>query len=64
MDIDGASVAPKSVVAHAKAAQGVCFDPFNPDHLATFSDDGYIKIWDLRRLVEAVRTGSVPLHVS
>lgn len=43
-DIRGNS-RPTSIVAHSKTVNGVTFDPFNPMRLATFSEDGTIKIW-------------------
>lgn len=46
--------APRSVVAHAKAVSGVCFDNFDSNRLATFSEDGIVKVWDLRKLVDPV----------
>jgi WD40 repeat protein len=45
---------PQSVVAHAKAVQGVCFDPFHNETVATFSEEGVIKLWDIRNFVEPV----------
>ncbi|KAL6067851.1 GATOR complex protein MIOS [Balamuthia mandrillaris] len=51
----------KSVIAHSKAVHGVSFDPFKDDRLFTFSEDGVIKIWDIRKLrdcVYAFQTGS------
>lgn len=48
-DSRGAS-RPLSVVAHNKGVHGVQFDPFNSNRLATFSDDGIIKLWDIRLL--------------
>lgn len=46
--------APRSVMAHTKAVSGVCFDFFDYNRLATFSEDGIVKIWDLRKLVDPV----------
>jgi WD40 repeat protein len=45
---------PQSVVAHSKSVHGVCFDPFNDDVLATFSEDGNIRLWDIRNFVDPV----------
>ncbi len=42
------------VAAHAKAVHGVLFNPFSEHQLATYSDDGLIKVWDLRRLDNAM----------
>ena len=50
-----------SVVAHSRAVQGIFFDPFTPTSLASFSDDGYVCVWDHRKLVAplaTVQTGS------
>lgn len=46
--------APRSVMAHTKAVSGVCFDFFDYNRLATFSEDGIVKVWDLRKLVDPV----------
>ena len=46
--------APKSVVAHSRAVNGVSFDPFHEHRLLTFSDDGIIKLWDIRKLNQPV----------
>lgn len=46
--------APQSVVAHSKSVHGVKFDPFFPTRLATFSEDGIIKLWDIRNFVEPI----------
>lgn len=35
------------VTAHTRAVLGVKFDPNNGNHVATFGDDGFIKVWDL-----------------
>ena len=45
---------PQSVVAHSKSVHGVCFDPFHDETLATFSEEGVIKLWDIRNFVEPV----------
>ena len=41
-------------MAHTKAVSGVCFDFFDYNRLATFSEDGIVKVWDLRKLVDPV----------
>eukprot|EP00762_Andalucia_godoyi_P005150 ANDGO_03996.mRNA.1 WD repeat-containing protein mio len=42
---------PKVQVAHsAKQVLGVRFDPFNHNRLMSYSDDGSIKLWDIRRM--------------
>ena len=47
--------APKSVIAHSRSINGVSFDPFNDGRLLTFSEDGIIKLWDIRKLAQPVR---------
>ena len=47
-------IAARSVVAHARGVHGVTFDPFHERRLATYSEDGIVKLWDMRRLVEPV----------
>src|SRR5690242_20462502 len=46
--------APQSVVAHSKSVHGVSFDPFNANRLMTFSEDGLVKLWDIRNFAEAI----------
>eukprot|EP00003_Mantamonas_plastica_P017510 TRINITY_DN2900_c0_g1_i8.p1 TRINITY_DN2900_c0_g1~~TRINITY_DN2900_c0_g1_i8.p1 ORF type:complete len:558 (+),score=144.40 TRINITY_DN2900_c0_g1_i8:62-1735(+) len=48
------------VMAHNKTVNGVRFDPFNDNQLATFSDDGLIKVWDIRKLNKATLTLKSP----
>jgi len=43
---------PIPVVAHAKNVFGACFNPRNEHSLATYSDDGTIKVWDTRMLTK------------
>ena len=43
---------PNSITAHTRSVLGVRFDPFRPNRLATFSEDGIIRLWDIRMLVE------------
>ena len=43
---------PIPVVAHQKTVCGTCFNPCNPHQLATYSDDGTIKVWDTRMLAK------------
>uniref|UniRef100_A0A6B2KXP8 Uncharacterized protein n=1 Tax=Arcella intermedia TaxID=1963864 RepID=A0A6B2KXP8_9EUKA len=40
--------------AHAKSVNGVLVNPFNNYQLATFSEDGLIKIWDVKKLNESI----------
>ena len=47
--------APRSVIAHSRSVNGVNFDPFNDSRILTFSEDGIIKLWDIRKLVQPVR---------
>ncbi len=55
----------RGVVAHREKVNGVEFDPFNSDHVATFDDTGgIVKVWDLKMLtipVATVQTGSKTL---
>ncbi|ORX45946.1 WD40 repeat-like protein [Piromyces finnis] len=37
-----------SIIISTKSVNGVCVDPFNHNRLASFGDDGIIKIWDIR----------------
>lgn len=53
-DLRGDINAPRSVVAHQKAVNGVCFDHFDYNRMATFSEDGIVKVWDIRKLTEPV----------
>jgi WD40 repeat protein len=53
-DIRGDINSPQSVVAHAKSVHGVSFDPFDTFRLITYSEDGLVKIWDLRNFSESV----------
>lgn len=46
--------APQSVVAHSRAVNGVSFDPFHNERLASFSEDGIVKLWDIRYFSEPV----------
>ena len=45
------------MVAHTKSVLGVHFDPFHDDRLLTFSEDGMVKLWDVRKMTESVRRG-------
>ena len=53
-DVRSRGAIPQSVVAHKKAVHGVVFDQLSQDHLGTFSDDGVVKVWDVRALTEPV----------
>ncbi|KAG0222589.1 hypothetical protein BGW41_005933 [Actinomortierella wolfii] len=39
---------PASMIISTKAVHGICMDPFNNYRMASCSDDGIIKIWDIR----------------
>ncbi|KAF9904605.1 hypothetical protein EC991_002533 [Linnemannia zychae] len=39
---------PSSLVISTKAVHGLCMDPFHENRMASCSDDGVIKIWDIR----------------
>eukprot|EP00007_Cunea_sp_BSH-02190019_P008955 CAMPEP_0174238428 /NCGR_PEP_ID=MMETSP0417-20130205/11187_1 /TAXON_ID=242541 /ORGANISM="Mayorella sp, Strain BSH-02190019" /LENGTH=1029 /DNA_ID=CAMNT_0015317259 /DNA_START=92 /DNA_END=3177 /DNA_ORIENTATION=+ len=61
-DVREDAARPNSVVAHSKTVLGVKFDPFQPHRVATFSEEGDLKIWDIRQLspdpVFSMDTGS------
>lgn len=46
--------APQSIVAANKSVYGVSFDPFQPERLTTFQEDGVVRLWDIRRLGDPV----------
>jgi WD40 repeat protein len=55
-----------SVGAHTKTVNGVCFDPYRENLLATFSEENVIKLWDIRKLKDPVlqlNTGSKVVQV-
>jgi WD repeat-containing protein mio len=58
-DLRASAQAAQSVAAHSRGVYGVTFDPFHARRLATFSDDGIVKLWDMRRLVEPTHTLAV-----
>jgi len=37
-----------NIVISTKSINGICIDPFNHNRIASFGDDGIIKIWDIR----------------
>ncbi|KAF9194611.1 hypothetical protein BGZ50_005971 [Haplosporangium sp. Z 11] len=45
---------PSSMVISTKAVHGLCMDPFHEDRMASCSDDGIIKIWDIRNPSQAI----------
>ena len=45
---------PTSVVAHSKSVFGCKHDPFDSNRLATYSEDGIVKVWDYRQLTAPV----------
>ena len=47
---------PTSVVAHSKSVFGCKHDPFDSNRLATYSEDGIVKVWDYRQLTAPVYT--------
>eukprot|EP01125_Pyxidicula_operculata_P012479 TRINITY_DN4093_c0_g1_i2.p1 TRINITY_DN4093_c0_g1~~TRINITY_DN4093_c0_g1_i2.p1 ORF type:complete len:807 (+),score=178.74 TRINITY_DN4093_c0_g1_i2:54-2474(+) len=51
----------RTIAAHSKQVHGVVFNPFQHDQIASFSDDGLIKIWDLRRIDKNNSENSKPL---
>lgn len=42
------------IVAHSKGVFGVTFNPLQPERLATFSEDGVVRLWDIRNLNESI----------
>lgn len=68
-DIRSVNKPVSSFSAHtSKAIYGVCFDPHNSNCMATFSDDPYIKLWDIRNLnsepVLTLPTNNKILHIA
>ena len=47
---------PTSVVAHSKSVFGCKHDPFDSNRVATYSEDGIVKVWDYRQLTAPVYT--------
>ncbi|KAF9946376.1 hypothetical protein BGZ72_000381 [Mortierella alpina] len=45
---------PSSMVISTKAVHGLCMDPFHEDRMASCSDDGIIKIWDVRNPAQPI----------
>jgi WD40 repeat protein len=45
-----------SVAINTKAVYGVQVDPFHPQRLASYAEDGVIRIWDMRRPTDPVLT--------
>ncbi|KAJ3324946.1 hypothetical protein HDV06_005534 [Boothiomyces sp. JEL0866] len=39
-----------------KAVHGICSDPFTHQRFASFAEDGIIKVWDTRKISEAILT--------
>ena len=42
------------MVISTKAVHGLCMDPFHEDRMASCSDDGIIKIWDIRNPAQPI----------
>lgn len=54
----GNTARPLSVLAHSKAVYGVKFDKkYQHNRLMTYSDDGVVKIWDIRKLTRGPLIG-------
>lgn len=47
---------PTSVVAHSKSVFGCKHDPFDSNRVATYSEDGIVRVWDYRQLTSPVYT--------
>ncbi|KAG0024185.1 hypothetical protein BGZ81_007802 [Podila clonocystis] len=45
---------PSSMIISTKAVHGLCMDPFHDNRMASCSDDGNIKIWDIRNPSQAI----------
>ncbi|KAF9081229.1 hypothetical protein BGX23_001114 [Mortierella sp. AD031] len=45
---------PSSLVISTKAVHGLCMDPFHENRMASCSDDGVIKIWDIRNTSQQI----------
>jgi len=41
-------------VAHNKSVLGICFNPFDTTQFASYSDDGQVKLWDIRKTTNPV----------
>lgn len=59
IDLRGGASSGHAIAAHVGGVYGVTFDPFHARRLATFSDDGVVSLWDMRRLVEPTHTLTV-----
>lgn len=53
-DLRGGNSCQQFVTAHSKGVHGVCFNPLQKERLATFSEDGFIKLWDIRNFQDSV----------
>jgi WD40 repeat protein len=40
-----------SIPISTRAVHGIVVDPFFPVHVASYADDGLIRIWDIRKLI-------------
>ncbi|KAF9583248.1 hypothetical protein BGW38_009933, partial [Lunasporangiospora selenospora] len=47
---------PSSLVISTKAVHGLCMDPFHDNRMASCSDDGTVKIWDVRNPAQPIPT--------
>ncbi|KAG0043541.1 hypothetical protein BGZ83_011281 [Gryganskiella cystojenkinii] len=45
---------PSSLIISTKAVHGLCMDPFHDNRMASCSDDGNVKIWDIRNASEPI----------
>jgi WD40 repeat protein len=42
-------------LAHNKGVLGICFNPFDSNLFASYSEDGQVKLWDIRKLPNVLR---------
>ncbi|ORX91418.1 hypothetical protein K493DRAFT_339376, partial [Basidiobolus meristosporus CBS 931.73] len=55
-DVRADSSSPPGVIFATKAIYGISVDPFHPYRFASHTEDGIVKIWDIRKPTEAVLT--------
>eukprot|EP00656_Telonema_subtile_P049978 TRINITY_DN6351_c0_g1_i2.p1 TRINITY_DN6351_c0_g1~~TRINITY_DN6351_c0_g1_i2.p1 ORF type:complete len:743 (-),score=204.45 TRINITY_DN6351_c0_g1_i2:223-2451(-) len=53
----------RAVIAHSKQVCGMCFDPLDGNRVASFSEDGCIKVWDMR-MINAKTAPSATVQLS
>eukprot|EP00658_Telonema_sp_P-2_P014043 TRINITY_DN15325_c0_g1_i4.p1 TRINITY_DN15325_c0_g1~~TRINITY_DN15325_c0_g1_i4.p1 ORF type:complete len:708 (-),score=86.97 TRINITY_DN15325_c0_g1_i4:133-2256(-) len=50
----------KAAIAHSKQVCGMCLDPLDGRRVATFSEDGFVKVWDMR-MINSTKTTPVSI---